>query len=362
MKGKKTNIISDKIMSTIESIQPMPFTLLQDALAKIDNKTKPLGSLGVLERLAVQLALIQQDLNPTLKRKLMLVFGADHGITEEGVSAFPSEVTRQMLENFFKGGAGINVICAQHQIDFKVIDMGVKGEFYDHPVLINKKIRNGTRNFALESAMTRDEAIQAIESGMEVVFDELNSQGIDILGVGEIGIGNTTCAAAIISTVTGISPAEATGRGTGIDDNGLERKIKVIEKALAFHQIDSKDGMEILCKVGGLEIAGIVGAILAAASKKIAVVLDGVISTAAGLIAYVLCPEIKEYLIAGHKSVETAQQAALSFMGLEPVIDLKMRLGEGTGAAMAIDVADTACRVMRDMASFEEAGVSNSDS
>jgi nicotinate-nucleotide--dimethylbenzimidazole phosphoribosyltransferase len=342
-----------------QSIQPVVQHLRPSIQQKIDTKTKPLGALGKLEDLALQLSLIQNSLNPRMDRKFLFVFAADHGIAEEGVSAYPAEVTGQMVNNFLAGGAAINVLCRHHHIDIRIIDMGVRADFEDHPDLRKKKIRMGTRNFAVEAAMTKDEARRAVEGGMDVFLTEHAMGRIHIVGLGEMGIGNTTSASAIISAVTGITPVEAAGRGTGIDDKGVERKAEIIEKALGFHDPDPGDGFEILQKIGGYEIAGIVGAILAAASTKSAVVLDGVISTAAGLVAYLINPDILGYLISGHQSTEPAQQAALSYLKLQPVIDFQMRLGEGTGAAMTISVAETAARIMREMASFEEAGVSN---
>lgn len=345
---------------------PRPITAVDEKLRpevqyKIDNKTKPLGALGKLEDLALRLSLIQERLDPELHKKTLFVFAADHGIAESGVSAYPAEVTGQMVQNFLDGGAAINVLCRHHDIDLRVVDMGVKTDFDDHPLLIKKKIRRGTRNFALQPAMTPDEALAAIQAGMDVFTQAHDHTPIDIIGLGEMGIANTSSASAIISVITGISPQAATGRGTGVDDKGLEHKSETIEKALAFLAPDPKDGFDVLSKVGGFEIAGIVGALLAAAAHKSTVVLDGLISTAAGLIAYTICPAVGGYLISGHKSVETAQKAALAHMGLNPLIDFNMRLGEGTGAALAIDIADAACKIMREMASFDEAGVSKHD-
>lgn len=351
--------ISELIDQTLLTIQPLSEELLPAIQSKIDNKTKPLGSLGNLENLGIQLSQIQSSLFPKIDRKLMLTFAADHGITEEGVSAFPSEVTYQMVENCLQGGAAISVLCQHYGIDFKVIDIGVKGDIINHSDLIHKKIRESTRNFALEPAMKRTECTAAIEAGIAVFKEEYQKSPVDILGLGEIGIGNTTSAAAIICAITGISPADATGRGTGIDNQGLKHKIEVIEKSLQYHQLSPNDGLDILEKIGGFELAGIVGAIFGAASQKIPIVLDGVICTAAGLIAYLIKPDIKGFLISGHKSVEKAQKSALSYMGLVPMLDLNMRLGEGTGAAICIGLADTACSIMRNMASFEEAAVSN---
>ncbi len=344
----------------VENIKPLSDNLLAHATVKIDEKTKPLGALGRIEDLAVRMSLIQNDLNPEIKQKNLFVFAGDHGITEEGVSAYPSEVTAQMVDNFLNGGAAINVLCRHHNIEMKVVDMGVSREFNPHPDLIIKKVAKGTRNFAIEDAMTREQMIMALENGMTTFLEAYDKDPIDIVGLGEMGIGNTTSASAIISVITGITPAKATGRGTGVDDKGLEHKTEVIEKVLNFHTIDPLNGFQILQKIGGFEIAGIAGAVLAAASKKTAVVLDGVISTAAGLVAYVINQDIQGYLISGHKSVEKAQKAALSHMDLHPLIDFNMRLGEGTGAALAIDMADTACKIMTQMASFDEARVSKS--
>ncbi len=345
----------------LDAIRLVPDGIRAEAVSKMDNKTKPLGSLGSLEDLALRICLVQNTLNPRVGHKSILVFAGDHGIVEEGVSAYPASVTGEMVKNFLNGGAAINILCRQFQIDMSIVDMGVNADFPPHPMLFDKKVRKGTRNFALEEAMTPGEAEDAVSKGMAIFLEKYASNKIDMIGLGEMGIGNTTSASAIICAITGITPIQATGRGTGLDDKGMERKAEIIERVLKFHKPDSRDGFDILCKIGGYEIAGIVGAVLAAVSKGTVVVLDGVISTAAGLIAYTLKPEIGGYLISGHKSVEVAQQAALSHMGLEPVIDFGMRLGEGTGAAITMNVADTACRIMREMASFEEAGVSNKD-
>jgi nicotinate-nucleotide--dimethylbenzimidazole phosphoribosyltransferase len=346
--------------TVLESIAPVPEDLLSAATARMDEKTKPLGALGRLEDLAVRMALIQNTLSPAVRQKNLFVFAGDHGITEEGVSAYPSEVTAQMVENFLNGGAAINVLCRHHGISLKIVDMGVKKDFSPHPDLIIKKVARGTRNFALEPAMTREQVIAALENGMSTFLEAYEKTPMDIVGLGEMGIGNTTSASALISVITGISPAEAAGRGTGVDDKGLAHKIEVIERVLAFHTLDPANGFEILQKIGGFEIAGIAGAILAAASKKTAIVLDGVISTAAGLLAYLIHPAVQGYLISGHRSVEKAQKAALDHMNLLPLIDFDMRLGEGTGAALAMDIIDASCKILCEMASFDEAKVARS--
>ncbi|MBN2039081.1 MAG: nicotinate-nucleotide--dimethylbenzimidazole phosphoribosyltransferase [Spirochaetes bacterium] len=361
---KKTSIkypdVSTLCGSVIKSIKPVDDSCRFSAIKKIDDKAKPLGALGKLEDLAVKISVIQKTLKPVINKKNIFVFAADHGITEEGVSAYPAEVTGQMVDNFLNGGAAINVLCRHYGIEMKIVDMGVDKEFSEHPDLIIKKVRKGTRSFAIENAMTYEEMIQALEGGMQVFLDAYEKEKTDIVGLGEMGIGNTSSSSAIISAVTGISPFQSAGRGTGVDDKGLDHKAKVILRALNFHKPDPENGFDVLQRVGGFEIAGIAGAVLAAASKQTTVVLDGVISTAAGLIAYLINPDIKGYLISAHKSVEAAQAAALSHMGLKSVIDLEMRLGEGTGAAMILDAADTACKIMSEMASFDEAKISRS--
>lgn len=348
---------SSLLDTLLAAIQEPDETIRSTATRKIDFKTKPLGALGKIERLAVKLSVIQNSLNPAVDKKHIFVFAGDHGVTEEGVSAFPSSVTEQMVLNFLSGGPAINVFCKQYNIGLAVVDMGVKAQLADHPLLIKHKVRKGTRNFAIEHAMTGEETLQAIKNGAQTFLEMEAENGCDLVGIGEMGIGNTTSASAIISCAAGLPVAHVSGRGTGIDDKGLERKIEVIEKALAFHKPNPEDGLEILSKVGGFEIAGMCGAILAAASTRSCIVLDGLISTAAGLIAFLICPEIKGYLVSGHTSVETGQQAALKMVGLDPVIDLEFRLGEGTGAAVTMNLVDLSCRVMREMASFEEVGV-----
>jgi nicotinate-nucleotide--dimethylbenzimidazole phosphoribosyltransferase len=349
--------LSPFLQDLTAAIKPVAAAMRDRAQKKVDLKTKPLGALGTIEKLAVQLAAIRNDLNPEISSKKMFVFAGDHGVVEEGVSAFPAKVTVQMVENFLAGGAAVNAFCRQYGIKLSVVDMGVNGDFYDHPMLIKKKVAWGTDNFAVQPAMGNDRAIKAIENGARVFLEKNSPVPCDIVGMGEMGIGNTTSATAIISAVSTLSPVLLTGRGTGVDNSGLERKIEVIEKSLALHRPDPTDAIDLLAKIGGYELGGICGAVLAAVSAGCCVVLDGVISTAAGLLAYLIAPTISDYLIAGHKSVEISQKTALEIMGLEPVIDLDMRLGEGTGAAIAINLADLACRMMREMASFDDAGV-----
>lgn len=348
-----SQIVSD----LLEKIDPVHEHLRDTSQKKVDLKTKPLGALGRVEKIAVQLSVIQNSLQPKIQNKTMFVFAGDHGVVEEGVSAFPAKVTVQMVENFLKGGAAINVFCDQYDIDLAVVDIGVNGDFPDHELLIKNKVAPGTENFAVQRAMTIEQAIASIEKGAEVFLSKNQTSTCDIVGMGEMGIGNTSSATAIISAVTGISVDDIIGRGTGVDDSGLKRKKEVLERALALHKPNRNGAINLLSSVGGFEIGGICGAVLAAASEGCCVVLDGIISTAAGLLAYLLCPDISGYLVSGHKSVEIGQQAALEFMGLEPVLNLDMRLGEGTGAAITINLVELACKMMREMASFEEAGI-----
>ena len=354
---KRSDSLSPFLSQLIAGIEPVAESIKSQARTKVDMKTKPLGALGRIEKLAVQMSAVRKSLNPTIGCKRMFVFTGDHGVVEEGVSAFPARVTIQMVENFLAGGAAINTFCRQYGIELAVVDMGVNGELDDHPMLIKQKVAPGTGNFALRRAMSAEGAIRAIENGARTFLEKNERQPCDLVGMGEMGIGNSSSATAIICAASGLSPAQLVGRGTGVDDRGLARKSEVLEKALALHKPAGNDGLELLSMVGGFELGGICGAVLAAASTGCVVVLDGLISTAAGLLAYLLCPEVKDYLVAGHKSVEVGQQAALDIMGLEPVVDLDMRLGEGTGAAITMNLIELSCSMMREMASFEEAGV-----
>ncbi len=304
---------------------------------RLDSLTKPPGSLGRLEALALQMGLIQGTELPVIGRKAMLIFCADHGIVEEGVSPYPSEVTRQMVANFHAGGAAITVLCRHYGIEPVVIDMGVG---------------TPTRNFAREPAMTRGQAESAMQTGMAHAGDA------DILGAGEMGIGNTTAAAALLSVFSGLDPAETAGRGTGLDDDGVLRKADVIRRALALHQPDPNDPISALAAVGGFEIAAIAGLILGAARRRRVVVLDGFISCAAALVARAIAPVSIDYTVFSHRSAERGHRKMLEFLGAQPLLDLDMRLGEGTGAALGINLMEAAVKLYREMATFESAGVS----
>jgi len=288
------------------------------------------------------------------------VMAADHGVTAEGVSAYPAEVTAQMVLNFLHGGAAINVLARQVGARVTVIDIGVAADFEPTLELIQRKVLCGTRNLAQGPAMTREEAEQALQVGVDVLNEEA-ARGLDIVATGDMGIGNTTSSSAIVAAMTGLLVAQVVGRGTGIDDTGLQRKIKVIEQALSVNQPNAKDAMDVLHKVGGLEIAGLAGVMIAAASHRIPVVVDGFISTAAAMIAVGLAPRVREYLISAHQSVEIGHQVMLKHLNLIPLLDLNLRLGEGTGAALAFSLIEASTRILREMATFAEAGVSDQE-
>jgi nicotinate-nucleotide--dimethylbenzimidazole phosphoribosyltransferase len=344
----------------IKEIKPLDEAAMRSARARQDRLTKPPGSLGRLEELSIQLAGIKADPFPSVKRKAIIVMAADHGVTLEGVSAYPSDVTAQMVLNFLRGGAAINVLARQAQARVTVVDIGVAADFESMPGLIRRKIMRGTRNLAQGPAMTHEEAEQALQVGVDVFEDEM-ARGLDMVATGDMGIGNTTPSSAIVAALTGYSAAQVVGRGTGIDDQGLERKIRVIEQALAVNQPDANDAMDVLHKVGGLEIAGLAGVMIAAASRRIPVVVDGFISTAAAMIAVALAPRLRDYLISAHQSVEIGHQAMLKHLNLNPLLDLNLRLGEGTGAVLAFHLMEASARILCEMATFDEAGVSDKE-
>lgn len=350
-----------KLTECITAVKPVGAALEGRAKHKIDFKTKPLGSLGVIEDIALKMALIQDTLDPVIRGKRMFVFAGDHGVTAEGVSAFPAAVTPQMVMNFLAGGAAINVFCRHGGIDIGIVDMGVNYDFGGVKGLIDKKVANGTKNFFRENAMSEAEAVKALENGIAVFTEAYAASPFGIVGVGDMGIGNTSAASAIIAAITGASAADVTGRGTGVDDTGLSHKTDIIAQALTARKPDAKNALDVLMKVGGFEIAGIAGCVLAAAAHRVPVVLDGIISTAGGLIAHTFAPSVSDYLFSAHRSVEKGQALALKRMGVSPLLDFNLRLGEGTGAALAIPVIDAACAIMREMASFESAGVTNNE-
>lgn len=344
----------------IKQIPPLDETAMQAARTRQNILTKPRGSLGRLEELSIQLAGMQANPFPSVERKAVIVMAADHGVTAEGVSAYPPEVTAQMVLNFLRGGAAINVLARQAGARVTVVDIGVATELEPVDGLVRCKVMRGTRNQAQGPAMTRAEAEQALQIGIDVLNEEA-ARGLDIVATGDMGIGNTTPSSAITAALTGLPVAQVVGRGTGIDDQALERKIKVIERALRVNQPDASDALDVLHKVGGLEIAGLAGVMIAAASRRIPVVVDGFISTAAAVIAVGLAPRLRDYLIAAHQSVEIGHQALLKHLNLTPLLDLNLRLGEGTGAALAFHLIEASTRILREMATFDEAGVSDKE-
>jgi nicotinate-nucleotide--dimethylbenzimidazole phosphoribosyltransferase len=340
----------------LERIRPLDRSFEVEAQKRLDSLTKPQGSLGKLEELARRVAVIQGKVPPRLGRKLLFVFAADHGITEEGVSAYPKEVTAQMTYNFLRGGAAINVLARHYGVEVEVIDVGVDYEFSNPQGLRNCKVRRGTSNFSRGAAMSRPEAVQSIESGIRLV-EEIASENLFLLGAGEMGIGNTSSAAAILCALTGAAPRDVVGRGTGIDDPTWRRKVAAIERGLEVNRPDAKDPLDVLTKVGGLEIGAMTGVILGAAAFQIPMVLDGFISGAAALLAQRLCPHVQDILFASHLSPEAGHEFMLEALKLAPVLDLAMRLGEGTGACMLMGLTEAAARILGEMATFESAGV-----
>lgn len=341
---------------TLKQIHPLDRSSESAAQQRLDSLTKPQGSLGRLEELARRIAVIQGKVPPRLGRKLLLVFAADHGITEEGVSAYPRDVTAQMTYNFLNGGAAINVLARHHSVDTEVVDVGVDYEFAGPRGLRNCKVRRGTANFARGPAMTRDEAVRSVELGIQIAR-EAAAENIFLLGAGDMGIGNTSSATAILCALTGAAPGRVVGRGTGIDDATLRRKIAAIEKGLDINRPDANDPLDVLAKVGGLEIGAITGVILGTAAFRIPMVLDGFIAGAAALLAQRFSPHVRDVLFASHLSAERGHQLMLDDLKLAPVLDLQMRLGEGTGACLLMGLIEAAVRIMGEMATFESAGV-----
>ena len=342
----------------IRRIQPLDKNAVSLARARQETLTKPAGSLGRLEELSIQIAGIQAKARPQIKQKAVIIMVADHGVTAEGTSAYPQEVTAQMVLNFIRGGAGINVISRQVGARMIVVDVGIAGKTSSFLGIVKQKIAPGTQNMCSGPAMSLEQARLSIETGIDVVQSELN-KGLDCVATGDMGIGNTTASSAICAVITGKTVAEVTGRGTGLSDEQLQKKIAVIEKALRVNQPSADQPLEVLAKVGGFEIGGLAGVILGAAANRVPVVIDGFVSGAAALIAAGLCPQVKDYLIAGHVSVEPGHKYLLDYLGMKPLLDLNLRLGEGTGAALAVSLAEVSCRVLSEMATFAEAGVSN---
>lgn len=345
------------LSETIRQIEPLDEHAMQQARARQAQLTKPAGSLGRLETLSVQLAGITAKPRPRFGQPVIITLAADHGITRQGVSAYPAVVTAQMVLNFLRGGAAINVLARHVGARVVVGDLGVAAELPALPNLIQHKIAFGTRDFSLEPAMTREQAQRTVEAGIAIVTREIE-RGADLVGTGDMGIGNTTASSAIVAAMTHCPVVQVTGRGTGIDDAMLAHKVAVIERALALHRPDANDALDVLAKVGGFEIGGLAGVILGAAARRVPVVIDGFISGAGALLACGLAPQVHPYLIAAHRSVEIGHRAVLDALHLEPLLDLDLRLGEGTGAALGISLCLAASKILDEMATFAEAGVS----
>jgi nicotinate-nucleotide--dimethylbenzimidazole phosphoribosyltransferase len=339
------------------NIQPVDQLLRDDIEAKINGKTKPLGALGYLETIALKIATIQQTLNPQLLQPAVVVFAGDHGIAVDNeVNPFPQEVTAQMVYNFLNGGAAINVFCKQHQIKIKIVDTGVNHKFKFHPDLINAKIKHGTKNYLHEPAMTMDECETAIDNGADIV-NKLHQDGTNIVGFGEMGIGNTSSASLLMHQLTGIPINECVGSGTGLDEKGIEKKREVLKRALEKHQNDGSP-LAVLSTYGGYEIATMCGAMLQAAELKMILIIDGFIATSALLVASKMHPSLLDYCLFAHQSEEKGHQLLLNHFEAKPILSLNMRLGEGTGCAIAYPIIESAVAFFNQMASFETASVS----
>ncbi|MGP8049920.1 MAG: nicotinate-nucleotide--dimethylbenzimidazole phosphoribosyltransferase [Desulfobaccales bacterium] len=344
----------------IAQIEPVDPAWLARAQERLDSLTKPPGSLGRLEELAARYVAIRQDPWPELTRKWVVIFAADHGVVAEGVSAFPQDVTFQMVYNFLHGGAGINVLARHAQARVEVVDIGVNHDFAAAPELISRKVAHGSRNMAREPAMTREEALRALLVGVERSA-AATAAGVDLIAAGDMGIGNTTPASALTSVFSGQPVSVVTGRGTGIEDKVWQHKVEVINRALTLHRPDPGDPLGTLAAVGGLEIAGIAGLILGCAAARRPLLLDGFIASAGALVAAALAPAVTDYLIAAHRSVEPGHQMALDYLKLNPLLHLNMRLGEGTGAALGMLLVEAGLKIYREMATFAEAGVSEKE-
>ena len=345
-------------------IKPVDNSWLEKAELHQLKLTKPPQSLGRLEEIANRICAIQETLSPNIDKKRIVVCAGSHGVCDENVSPYPAEVTAQMVANFLNGGAAINALARVSNIELDVVDVGVKGAIPNIETkgencrFISAKVAMGTRNFVSEDAMTESEMVKAIETGISLAAQAKDS-GVALIGLGEMGIGNTTAASAITSALINLPPEKTTGRGTGADDAMLAHKIEIVKRALEFHALDTENPFEILRKIGGLEIACLVGVCLGAAGERIAVVSDGFIATAAAALTVKICPSFKDYVFASHLSVEIGHSKLLEFIGQKPFFDLEMRLGEGTGAALAMNIFTAAVAAFNEMATFEQASVSN---
>ena len=346
--------------ATCQAIKAVDSFWLEKAKSRHLSLTKPPGSLGYLEEIGIRIGAINESVTPRIQKKRIYIAAADHGVTHEGVSAYPREVTHQMVFNFLRGGAAINVLARHCGIEVEVVDAGVDYDFPPVSGLVGRKIMPGTSNMATGPAMSRDQALGAISAGIEL-SRRAKIDGVSLLGIGEMGIGNTTAASAITSVLTGSEIDAVTGRGTGVGDETLVRKRRVIRAAIDMNRPVANDPVDIVQKVGGLEIAVMMGITLGAAAERIAIVADGFISTAASALAVAACPSARDYLFIAHLSAEPGQRALLEYLGGRPILDLGMRLGEGTGAALAMHLIEASARLLSEMATFEEAGVTGKE-
>ncbi len=348
--------------STIAQVVPQDSDTRAEAKARLEQLTMPYWALGRLMDLAEDLAGMTRSMPPPVHRKVVAILAADHGVTAEGVSKYPQVVTSQMVHNFVNGGAGINALARLAGARVVVVDMGVAGNLsglVEAGEILSKRIGAGTKNIAHGPAMSHQEAVRCTEAGIELARDL--GPSTDLFATGDMGIGNTTASAAVIATITGLPVGEVTGRGTGLDDDQLQHKVMVIEQCLDVNQPNPADGLDVLAKVGGFEIGGIAGFILGAAAMHKPILVDGFASTAAALIAQCLAPQVTEYVISAHRSAEQGHDAALKRLGKRPLLDLNLRLGEGTGAALAMNLVEAAVRILTEVATFEEAAVSRSN-
>ena len=350
----------NRLQEVISTVAPVDINREKAAWQRQDSLTKPPRSLGVLEQLAVRMAVIQKTVRPQASERAIVLMAGDHGVVAEGVSPYPAEVTCQMIANFAADGAAINQLAAQASASLVLVDVGVAGDVSAVKGVRAAKVRPGTANMALGPAMTREQAAQAVLVGVQIV-EELVARGVVIIGTGEMGIGNTTAAAALTAAFTGADPTGVVGRGTGLDDAGVAHKAAVVRQALMVNDVGSLDPLGVLAAVGGLEIAGLAGVFIGAAAHGVAAVADGFISGAALLSATRLCPASADYAFPSHRSVEPGHSVLLGALGLRPLLELDMRLGEGTGAAIAMQLIGDACAVMSGMATFEDAGVSGEE-
>ena len=348
------------LAAVIESVTPTDPAAEERAWARLDSLTKPPKSLGRLEEIAAQVARIQDTDRPKVASKAILLMAGDHGVVAEGISPFPQDVTWQMVANFVSGGAAINQIARSVGADVTVYDIGVARNLDKLPGIEHDNVARGTANMATGPAMTREQCAQAVLVGVAAVR-AVAKRGVKLVGTGEMGIGNTTSAAALTAAFADVEPATVVGRGTGLDDAGVAHKAEVVARALAINDVASLDPLGVLSAVGGLEVAALAGVVIGAAAARITVVSDGFISGAATLAALAMCPVARDYVLPSHLSVEPGHRVVLDHLGLAPVLELDMRLGEGTGAALAMGIIDAACQMMSGMATFAEAGVAEAD-